>query len=156
MDDNIETNAEGLAKKERAGVTDELLESLRRAKTIEEFTKQHKKYYIIVNLNEYLDSLLEAKNLTKADVIKASQLSRVYAYQIFSGVKNPSRDKLLALAVAMGLSFEECQRMLQIAAVNELYVKNKRDSIIIFGLMKRLDISELNDLLYEMEEFVLQ
>jgi len=35
-------------------------------------------------------------------------------------------------------------------------VKNKRDSIIIFGLMKGINSMELNDMLYEMEKFVLQ
>jgi len=97
-----------------------------------------------------------ARGYKKSGGISASCLSKTYAYQIFSGVKNPSRDKLLALAVAMTLTFEECQRLLRLAAVNELYVKNKRDSIIIFGLMRGLNNMELNDLLYEMEEFVLQ
>jgi len=156
MDGKTEANERKPAQKKRAIITDDLLEALRDSKTIEDFTNKYKNDYFDVNLNDYLDSLLAAKNLTKAQIIKASHLNRVYAYQIFSGVKNPSRDELLALAVAMGLNFEECQRLLRLAEVNELYVKNRRDSIIIFGLMKCLGVMELNDLLYEMKEFILQ
>ena len=112
--------------------------------------------HVDMNADQFLNRLLGAKKLKKADVIKTSGLNKVYGYQIFSGIKNPSRDKLLAIAVAMKLSLDECQQLLRIARVNELYAKNKRDSIIIFGLVKQLDITEPSDLLYDMEEFVLQ
>lgn len=149
-------NVTSEAEQKKNNITQEMLEALKNSKTIEDFTKRHVTQFLDINLKDYLVSILQAKKLKKADVIKASNLSEVYAYQIFSGVKNPSRDKLLSLAVAMKLSFEECQRLLKLAAVNELYVKNRRDAIVIFGLMKGLDVLELNDLLYELEEFTLQ
>ena len=144
------------SRKTRETTTGELLEALRRMTTIEEFTWEYGDDYINMSLVEYLKILLEEKNQKKADIIKKSTLNRIYAYQIFAGVKNPSRDKLITLALAMKLSYEECQRLLRIAVVGELYIKNMRDSIIIFGLINGLEIWELNELLYEMDEFVLE
>lgn len=111
--------------------------------------------FIDLSLKEYLESLMERYNLKKSQVIKASGLSEAYTYQIFSGLKNPSRDKLLTLAVGMGLTFDECQKLLKLAGVNELYAKNRRDAIIIFGLHKQLTLGKLNDILFDMEEFTL-
>ena len=94
--------------------------------------------------------------LQRAAATHGAKYRQIPRLSEFSGVKTPSRDKLLAIAVAMKLTLDECQMLLRLARVNELYVKNKRDSIIIFGLMKQLDTKELNALLYDMEEFVLQ
>ncbi len=69
--------------------------------------------------------------------------------------KNPSRNKLLALAVAMKLNIEECQKLLKFGGVNELYPRNRRDAIIIFALTKKLSIFELNELLFDLDEFIL-
>jgi predicted DNA-binding protein (UPF0251 family) len=138
-----------------ASITSDLLEALRTANTIDDYVKQHESEYINMSLREYFESLLESKKLKKADIIKSSQICRIYGYQILAGAKCPSRDKLIALAFAMKLSFEECQRLLRLASINELYAKNKRDSIIIFGFMRGLSNEEINGLLYEMDELVL-
>ena len=155
-DDDSNAGKPDVFREKRSRMTAELLEALRDAKTIQAFAEQHSSDYTDMNVDQYLSRLLAAKKLKKAEVINTSSLNKIYGYQIFSGIKNPSRDKLLAIAVAMKLSLEECQQLLRLARVNELYAKNKRDSIIIFGLMKQLDITELNDLLFDMEEFVLQ
>ena len=81
---------------------------------------------------------------------------RIYAYQIFSGTRKPNRDKLLALGFGMELSIEEMQKMLKISEYPILYVKNKRDSIILFGLKKKASLSEVNELLYEMHENIIE
>jgi hypothetical protein len=39
--------------------------------------------------------------------------------------------------------------MLKLAEKSQLYVKNKRDAIIIFALNKKLSMIELNELLFE-------
>ena len=94
--------------------------------------------------------------IKKADVIRKSQLDRIYAYQIFSGTRKPNRDKLLALGFGMELSIEEMQKMLKISEYPILYVKNKRDSIILFGLKKKASLSAVNVLLYEMHENIIE
>lgn len=68
---------------------------------IDAYLKQNKKHMIPHNLPFHLELLLEQKGLTKADVVCGSQLNRKYVYQIFSGEKMPSRNKLIALAFGL-------------------------------------------------------
>jgi hypothetical protein len=55
----------------------------------------------------------------------------------------------LALAVAMGLNFEETQTLLKSAGYAPLYIKIPFDSIVIYGLYKGLSTSEINELLFD-------
>ena len=107
------------------------------------------------SIGEYLEFMLTKKGLEKAQVIKDSDIQRNYGYQIFSGVKQPGRNKLIALALAMGLNLEEVQRALSIAKEGKLYSKDKRDSILIYSINKKQTVLDTNNLLFEMGEELL-
>lgn len=135
--------------------TAEVLEALRRFDRVEDFANEYVDCFVDSTFKDYLNGLIESHGLKKYSVIKASGLSDSYAFQIFQGIKSPSRDKLLALVIGMRLNLSECQRLLKLAGVNELYAKNRRDAIIIFSLERKLSISQLNDILFDMEEATL-
>lgn len=147
-------NSEVWGKGEKP-LTNELLELLKETESIEQFANEYVDCFVDITFKDYLNSLIESKGMKKSTVIRASGLSDSYAFQIFQGFKSPSRDKLLSLAIAMRLSIEECQRLLKLAGVNELYAKNRRDAIILFGLNKGLSVPQTNDLLFDLEEFTL-
>ena len=128
-----------------------LLEVLQTKKSYEEVVDSEP-MFIKSTLSEYLNELVDTKGLKKASVILQSGLERTYAYQIFSGKKTPSRDKLLALAIGMKLTFEEVQNLLKVNGYAQLYPKHKRDNIIIFGFYKGQSMWELNDNLLVMDE----
>ena len=107
------------------------------------------------SIGDYLEYMLDAKGLEKAQVIKNSDIQRNYGYQIFSGIKQPGRNKLIALALAMGLTLEETQRGLSIAKEGTLYSKDKRDSIIIYSINKKQTVLDTNNLLFELGEELL-
>lgn len=132
--------------------TDDLLKELKQADNIDDFLTSNKDSFTDVSLSEYLTALLKEKGLTKAEVIKKSELSDIYAYQIFSGVKQPTRDKVLCIAFGMGLSVTETQQLLKSCGLPFLYAKHKRDSIILFALDRKLSVVETNELLYNSEE----
>lgn len=92
----------------------------------------------------YLNAIIEEKALKKADVIRKSNIQTNYAYQIFSGLKIPSRDKLIALCFGMELSLSEMQTLLKYAGYAPLYPRNKRDSVIIDSLEKHEDVITCN------------
>ena len=135
--------------------TDVLLELLKQKKSFDEYLQEGPEF-VDMGLPQYLEEVMKIKGLKKADVIRKSQLDRIYAYQIFSGTRKPNRDKLLALGFGMELSIEEMQKMLKISEYPILYVKNKRDSIILFGLKKKASLSAVNELLYEMHENIIE
>lgn len=132
--------------------TDELLKELTKADNIDDFLTENKDSFTDVSLSEYLTALLKEKGLIKAEVIKKSELSDIYAYQIFSGVKQPTRDKVLCIAFGMGLTVAETQQLLKSCGLPFLYAKHKRDSIILFALDRKLSVVETNELLYSSEE----
>ena len=124
-----------------------LEEDLKATKEIGVYLKKNKESMIPHNLPIHLDMLLAQKGISKPEVVRDSHLDRKYIYQIFSGEKNPSRDKLIALAFGLHLSDEETQTMLKVSGNRELYVRDERDAIILFALQKKKDIWETNELL---------
>lgn len=135
--------------------TSDLLKVLNSKKTITEFLNENEDSLISAPVSELLENLLKKKGLKKSDVIKSANLDRTYAYQIFSGIKRPSRDKLLSTCFGIGLTFSETQELLNQSGYAPLYPKNKRDSIIIFSLNKKMSIVETDILLSENNEATL-
>ncbi len=129
--------------------TEELNHEIKAATDIEDYLRQNRENMLTQNLSQHLEKLLAQKGLNRAQVIRGSLLDRTYAYQIFSGEKSPSRDKLLALAFGLGLTDEETQKMLKISYNRELYVRDARDALILFALQHRKTILEVNESLYD-------
>ncbi|MCM1133909.1 MAG: hypothetical protein NC340_10620 [Ruminococcus flavefaciens] len=133
--------------------TDDLLRDLKSAESIDDYIDSNRTYFAEIPLADYLKKLLAEKNLRQADVIRNAEIDTVYGCQIFSGArKNPARDKVLAIVLAMKLSLDETQQLLKICGLPFLYSKHKRDSIIIFAINKELSVVEANNLLYAQDE----
>lgn len=126
-----------------------LHDDLENTRTIGSYLEKNAANMIPRSLPEHLKLLLKQKGMRRADVARASQLDRKYIYQIFDGTKTPSRDKLIAMAFGLRLSDEEAQTMLKLSENRELYVRDRRDAIILFALQRNLSLYETNDLLYE-------
>ena len=118
--------------------TTEIIKELGLSPDFKTFYKENNEYMIKDSLSDLLAEFLKQKNLKKANVIKHSELSEVYAYQIFSGLRIPERKKLLCLALAMELNLEEVQTLLKSAGYSTLYVKLPFDSVVIYGICKKL------------------
>ena len=129
--------------------TSEIVKELGLCPDFQTFYKENKDYMVSDNLSDLLEALLQSKNLKKSQVIKNAELSEVYGYQIFSGIRIPERKKLLCLAIGMKLNIEETQQLLKCAGYSQLYVKLPFDSIVLYGLCKSLSVIQINELLYE-------
>lgn len=131
--------------------TSKIVEELGLCPDFNTFYRENKDYMVSDSLAVLLGRLLEQKGLRKSQVIRNAELSEVYGYQIFSGVRVPERRKLLCLAVSMGLNIEETQQLLKCAGYSQLYAKLPFDSVVLFGLCKSLSVVQINELLYEYE-----
>lgn len=129
--------------------TDELLNEIKSSKEIESFLSKNETEFAEAQLSEYIELLISEKGLQKSKVVARSGLNRIYAYQIFSGKRFPSRDKLIAIGFGLQLSLEEMDELLKYAGFSTLYARNKRDSIIIFAMNSKKSIFVLNDMLFE-------
>ncbi len=129
--------------------TTKIVEELGLTPDFKTFYNENKNYMVKENLSTLLDDLIKKYNLKKSQVIRAAEMSEVYAYQIFSGLRVPERKKLLCIAVAMGLSLDEVQTLLKTAGYSTLYIKLPFDSIVLYGICKKLSVVEINDILFE-------
>ena len=101
-------------------------------------------------------NLLTQKNITRSELIKNTNLDRTYAYQILSGDKNGTKDKILQICIALSCSVEETNQLLTISNNAKLYAKVKRDSLIIFALNNDYSVLQTNELLLKYNQEPLQ
>lgn len=127
--------------------TEELCHEIKDSTNINNFLKKNKEHMLTDSLPEHLNALLVQKGISRAEVVRSSLLDRSYVYQIFSGEKVPSRDKLIAIAFGLSLSDDETQKMLKLSGNRELYARDERDALLLFGLQRKKDIFEINELL---------
>ena len=97
----------------------------------------------VPSVSSFFEDYIKEHGLTRKELVKNSQLDRTYAYQILSGLRKPSRDKLLALCLSGEMSFAEIQRVLEIGQAGVLYPKDPRDAAIILCIHNGL--YNLND-----------
>ena len=116
--------------------------------------------YIRDNQEEFSDSsmlrllagLFDRKKLSKAEMARQAGISEVYLHQVFSGRRNPSRDRLLALCVGMDASLEGANQMLKQAGYAQLYPRLRRDAIISHALIHHRPLREINEALFAENE----
>lgn len=131
--------------------TDELLHELEESKDVSRYLQDNHEEFLDMTLPELLQQLLEQQGLKTAQAVTLS-CKGDYIYQVFRGIKNPSRDVLLCMALALSLSPEEADHLLRVARVLRLDPRNRRDSVLLFALRRKLTVPEANDLLYELHE----
>lgn len=120
-----------------------------KSNTYKDFDKTHGQDLKSITPSEFIKKIITYKKLHKPNVIKATNMSSSYAYELLNGIKKPSRDKMICFALALALTFNECQLMFKTCGYPPLYAKNKRDSIIIFCIHRKKGVISTNLLLDE-------
>ena len=136
--------------------TSHLENELKNSTSLDTFLEKHQDELSDCSLSDQLGKLLRKKGLSKAEVVRECNLNEVYAYQILSGVRRPSRDKLLCLCFAMKATLSETQSLLKENGFAPLYVRSHRDSIIIFAITHGHTLLQLNTDLYDHGEPVVE
>ncbi len=131
-------------------LTEELLNELLDAPSIDGYIAENDLGHR--ELSDYLNQLLEEKRLKRSQVVRMADLNDTFGYQIFTGARNPSRNKVLQIAFAMALTPRETNRALEAAGVSTLYSKDRRDAIIIFCLDRGCSLQKTNEELYRLGE----
>ncbi len=132
-------------------ITEELLERLLASATPEAYLSAPDAT-VERALPDYLHELLDAHRLKRADVVRASGINATVVYDIFSGKSRPGRDHAIMLAFGLGCDLRECQRLLRLAGVSELWCKVRRDAVLIWCVERGLTREEADDELYRLGE----
>lgn len=129
--------------------TDELVEELKISPDARTFQK-HNPNEFKMPLHEYLNKLLQEKNLSKSELVEKINPNDKHIYHILSGLRKPSRKKLLTIARAMELNLDETNYLLRYGGFAILYVRDVWDSIIMHAIEKNLTVIEINFILDEL------
>lgn len=124
--------------------TDDLKRELMSEADLDAYIKENEALFVDKTVIELLGELYERKSLSKAALAKQAGMSEVYVHQVFSGRRTPSRDRLLCLCIGLEATLEETQRLLKQAIYAQLYPANKRDAIIIHGIIHRTSLSQID------------
>ena len=132
--------------------TNNLQQELMTAPDLDRFLSENQDNFLSGNILELLNALFQKRNISKAALAKQSGMSEVYLHQVFSGRRNPSRSRLLCLCFGLNATLEETQELLKQCGLAQLYPKNKRDAIILYGILNGMDLFAVNDKLFAENE----
>ena len=132
------------------GYGEELLERLLASSTPEAYLDEG--LTIDRRLPDYLFQLLGEKGMKRSEVVRASGLNSTFVYDVFNGDSRLGRDKAIMLALGMGCTLRETQRLLRLDGVSELWAKNRRDAVIIWCVEHGYSRTQTDDELYRLGE----
>ncbi len=144
-----------MGRETKSKSTDELLQLLSKADTLERFLDDNETDLSSLNTTDYLKAMLVQHSISRQHALKAANLDYSLGYQILNGYRKPSRNALLRIALGINLTLGETQRLLRIAQRGELYPKNRRDSAIIFCLQHQFCVIDAEILLERVGEELL-
>lgn len=130
--------------------TDELLHQIKEQK-VQDISFLKEKEYSCPPIHLYLQTLLMERGFRVRDVIWQLNVDRTYGYQMFNGIRKPTRVFLIRLAVLLGLSVEETNRLLKIGRKEILYPRIREDAAAIFAIEKSMRLEQLDELWERLE-----
>ena len=132
--------------------TNNLRRELMETATLDQFLSENQDNFNRDSICELLNRLFQTRRISKATLAKQSGMSEVYLHQVFSGRRNPSRNRLLCLCFGLNASLEETQELLKQCGFAQLYPKDRRDAIILYGILNGMDLFAVNDKLFAENE----
>ena len=132
--------------------TSDLHQDMMSHSDLNQFLSENRERFQHSTAQELLQELFDKKGISKAVLAKQSGMSEVYLHQVFSGRRNPSRSRILCMCFGMHATMEETQDLLKKAGLAQLYPREKRDAIILYGLLHGMTLFEVNDKLFEEDE----
>ena len=128
--------------------TDDLRQEIQSSSDLDQFLTENQEAFRSDTVASQLSALCKKKQISKASLAKQSCMSEVYLHQIFSGRRNPSRNRLICLCFGLQTTLEEAQTLLRLCGQAQLYPKDKRDAIIQHALLHGTELVELNQTLF--------
>lgn len=98
---------------------------------------------------QYLRQIADIKGMPMSKVVARSKVNKNYVYNITGGLKrNPGRDKIIALCIGACMTYEECNKALEIGGHCRLSVRDERDVRIAVAINTgKADVAALNECL---------
>ena len=135
--------------------TNDLQRELTASPNLSRFLSMNQEQFVDGSFIDILQELLQKSGMSKATLAKRAGTSEVYLYQILSGMRSPSRNRTICLCIGLSATLEQTQQLLRCSGFAQLYARNRRDAIIIYGLVHSMGLPEVNDCLFGEHEATL-
>lgn len=132
--------------------TEDLLHKLKASDSLSSFLCDCQEVFSSRSISAMLTELIEKHGASKSEVAKKAGISWVYLYQILTGRRHPSRNRIICIGLAISCTLEEIQTLLNESGHARLNIRNRRDAIIIYSILHGLDVFQLNDNLFLAKE----
>ena len=127
--------------------TTTLKRELKDSRSFDEYRKRNAQDMHYPPLADYLTQQLHARGLHVGEVLQNAVMERPYGTKLLRGTRPfTERDKVLALALSIGLSPEETDTALKYGRFAPLSPRG-RDAAVLFALEQHYSVMQLNDLL---------
>lgn len=130
--------------------TSALMSRLFKTARLKAFLKTYDGAFVKTTFREYIKRLCSERELVCEHVIKKCGIDRTYGHQLFSGLRQPSRDKVIQLAFGFSLNVDETQELLKAAGKSLLYTKIKRDAAIMYCLKNEISFFDAQATIQEL------
>ena len=91
---------------------------------------------------EYLRQQLQARGISRAQLIRALCVERAYGYQLLNGTRRMSRTLLMRTALYLKMTVQDAQRLLRLGGAAALYARDRLDARVIFALEKGMSYED--------------
>ena len=132
--------------------TDELQKELSSIPNLTRFLAVNQEHFVDQSFLEMLTALVDRSGMSKSTLARRALTSEVYLYQILSGGRMPSRDRTICLCFGLSATLEETQTLLKQCGYAQLYARDRRDAIILYGIVNGMSLFDVNDKLFSEEE----
>lgn len=133
-----------MEKKSTGDLSQELMEQ----PNLDAHIHANQEFFLKSIITELLSRLYDQKPISKAELVRRAGISEVYIRQVFSGRRRPARDRLVCICIGLQATLEETQELLKQSGYAQLYPKNKREAIIVHGIVHGTPLGEINDKLF--------
>ena len=131
--------------------THTLLERLRAGQSITEFFEENQDAIYDFPLNECLKEYIRQQRFPHAKLVRESGMNRRYFYDILSGKRRPDQNYVLRLLLALRAPIADVQWLLRCARYPQLYIRNRRDAVILYAFEHTLSVKACNEMLKNLD-----
>lgn len=93
-----------------------------------------------------LKEYLKDSNITNKEIATKMEISESLVSKILSG-ERINRDNIIKLCIVAEVELEIVNQVLKYLSIHPLYVKDRRDAVIIHGIHNKQTIAEINQTL---------
>ncbi len=105
------------------------------------------------SISEVMHEFMDNKNLSVRDISDLSDINQATIHRIMNQERNPGRNAVIRIAMAMALTFEETQVLLKSANCAMLSAMRERDLIIMEGIAQEKDYETVNETIKARREY---